>query len=116
MILNTKKEDIKISPSQKWKVSTSVPLKRFMSDEQDCLTLWNMPNRMAICITENRTISQFQLGYLSFHNLKKLKTCRDKFEKKNGKCLHQRYTKKNQKRVEEGSYSCHCTTYVLLTQ
>ena len=110
MILNTKKEDIKISPSQKWKVSTSVPLKRFMSDEQDCLTLWNMPNRMAICITENRTISQFQLGYLSFHNLKNLRHVEKNLRKKMGNV----FTRDTPKRIKNVLKKDHTHVIALL--
>ena len=48
--------------------------------QQDSLLIRYMANRMLMDVSENTMIAQFQVGYVSFSNLKLHKTFREKVE------------------------------------
>ena len=60
MILNTKEENIKIKPSQKWKVHKLVSLKTKLNTQQDLLPFRHMAKKMVIVITEKRRLQSFK--------------------------------------------------------
>ena len=52
-----------------------------MSGQQDILPLWHMSKKMVIYVNENQLIAQFQVGCMSFPNMKIYKTFQEQVEK-----------------------------------
>ena len=66
MIINMKEEDIKIATCQKWKISTSVPLKHIMSVKQDTITIHHMDKNMVMGGTETNNRKFSSIIYVSY--------------------------------------------------
>ena len=58
----------------------TVPQQNIMSGQQDILLLWHMSREMVIYVNENQLIAQFQVGCMSFPNMKIYKTFQEKVE------------------------------------
>ena len=58
----------------------TVPPKHIMSGQQDILPLWHMSKKVVIYFNENQMIAQFQVGCMSFPNMKIYRTFQEKVE------------------------------------
>ena len=59
-----KQEYIDITSPQKWKFTTSVPLKNFMSGQWYHLPLWHMDKKTVTDVPENKMVAKLRLYYI----------------------------------------------------
>ena len=71
-MIKTKEQDIKMAPSKKWNFCASILLQNLLS-AHDRLPLRHISNMIVMGIVNNKLITQFHIGYMSFPALKQNK-------------------------------------------